>query len=122
MSHDYTGPLSAEEVVSALSVKADEAGQERGDYAAGQQVAYEDAADIAHQAVEGEGELVADRDEWKRRARHYAQLCAEMSKTANGLVQDVAKSRELARDVAVRLEQENAELQRRLDEATAVTF
>lgn len=60
--HDYTEVLSARDVVHALAAKADEVGQNMGDYAAGQEIAYEDAADIAHQAVANEDELTEQRD------------------------------------------------------------
>jgi hypothetical protein len=60
--HDYTEVLSARDVVDALAAKADEVGQNMGDYAAGQQIAYEDAADIAHQAIANEDELTEQRD------------------------------------------------------------
>ena len=63
MSHDYDATLGAQDVVDVLTAKAEAAGMWRGDYAAGQQLAYEDAADIAHQALASEAQLYTERDE-----------------------------------------------------------
>lgn len=78
--HDYTEILSARDVVDALAAKADEVGQGMGDYAAGQEIAYEDAADIAHQAIANEDQLVAERDRARRDVAVLKEQVAQLEK------------------------------------------
>lgn len=102
MSHDYDATLGAQDVVDAIAGQVDRIPDEyQGEYRAGMEAAYEDAADIAHQALASEAQLYTERDEARAQLQATRADLARFRTELSDAITSIEKARTLLTEGAL---------------------